>query len=188
MAENLAQAGKIKGTPAEWLKDTFIPQLTQLSARLLRSVHGKFSQEPGYYGVFGMDVLVSDEAETWFSEMNFSPELGLPNSCPWKRQTQLEMLTEVMGIQDAVLQYRMARALRAKDPEWKPSAPAAAGDSEPPRLHAADPDTQLIDLIRPKLKRFSPMAYVREPLKEGAEPQEWWYHMHAATGADDREL
>lgn len=150
MAEYLAEAERIDLDPQIWLDTVFLPKLKVLSSRLLRTTFSSLAKDAGYYGIFGMDVLVTNDLEVFFSEMNYSPDLGLPNSGEWKQEVTQDMLREVMGIQLEVLNYRVE------------NGPAGA---------SGVPSTDLMMKLEPAVKKYSKLAYT----KSASDTSIWWY-------------
>ena len=67
---------------------------------------GALSRRPGYFSIYGLDILVDARMHTYFGEMNFSPDLSDGNSGQWKRRMQRRMLREALLLQHEVLHHR----------------------------------------------------------------------------------
>ena len=55
-----------------------------------------------------LDVLVDENLDVWFSELNYSPDLSNENSGTFKRKLQSDMMKETLDIQHEVLASRVA--------------------------------------------------------------------------------
>jgi len=146
LAELLKKEGRIEDV--DQFMASFESKLKILGARLLRSIKDSLTTQTGFYGLYGMDVLVDEELTPRFSEMNMSPDHGLINSGPWKREFQEEMLRETAEIQMEVIKYRMEEDPQASD---------------------------LMKFIRPVLKNWSPLVHAIEGSSAAAGGTSWWY-------------
>merc|ERR1712232_261072 len=61
---------------AHWLAEVFYPKLKRILSIILRAGLPQLSTLPGYFALFGLDLLMDSQHHIYMSEMNFSPSLS----------------------------------------------------------------------------------------------------------------
>jgi hypothetical protein len=140
-------------TSEEWLDNIFRPKLVRLASALLHTAIPALAEDAGYFGFYGLDVLVDKGLTPYFSELNFSPELSDVGAGAWKKNLNQELTSEIIDIEMEVIKYRIDSALEVS---------GGKGESVEP---------ELMPRIAPCLRKMKPIAFDKAGTRH-------WAHLH----------
>jgi len=99
--------------PHDYIEQYLQPGLQRLCSMALAAHVQNLDRGRGYYGIYGLDVMLEQDFSLKILEINFSPQLSNQGASSWKRRLNRALVEEVMHIEHAIIAIRAERGIDA---------------------------------------------------------------------------